>query len=1062
MIMKRRIWYGVFSVAALAILVVVALSRAGFREEPEPECKKEKKKKEGFDRPDEYMRYFQAISTPLGEKQSGYKTNYRFYELSKAKNNRKRLKATGEIYPWVQRGPGNVGGRTRSVIVDPDDPAFNTWYAAAVSGGIWKTNDGGKTWTNMTPDLPNLATNTMAMAPSDHNVIYVGTGEGYGGVGMVGGNGIFKSTDRGATWQILPSTTVNENFNFVNKLLIDPYNKNVVLAATNKGIFKTADGGQSWYTTYEKGYAVQDILADPSDFSVQYAGAYGFGILKSVNRGNSWTPASKGIGEGGRFSLALSPQSPNKIYTSVEAVGYETGVAALQTHIYISSDYGENWAKYVSPNNFLGSQGWFNDVITVNPFNENLVYVGGVDLGQIELLPGTSVSDPMVRRVDTAGTASWMDFVNFGGRYLGGGMSTGDLEDGTEILSSDWVSAEIRFGPGLHQKAHRFTVPEGEGAGVPPEDYTYRDYVDVPFEAWDTRNNRQLMLSFRDQERDGSFNLIERLLDDDISGREYFFIHAVPYGAGTPSAEIAKAGGHTYKQLYFFWPTLADEAVWDPDSIPQSVITIEYGTFTLHNQGNVTVLADYRKNSNLHVDHHEIHAIVTDAVNKKFMLLDANDGGLGISFNGGSTWEQLDNGYITTQFYGIAKKPWANEYIGGMQDNGTWQSPAGQEAGSLSEYDDKIGGDGFECLWHPLYPHRILGSSYNNAFYVTNDGGVTWRAADQGINGDGPFVSRLSHARSKPDMVFAVGSKGVFLHENFGIGRYDWRTISLGKGWTVGETVTNQHNVEVSLAADSVVWAGAGMYGNPDLHLFLSRNGGKTFDTVPNYKEVSLGYISGIATHPHNAATAYALFSMKGKPKILRTLDYGQNWEDISGFGKGDSSTNGFPDVMVYSLLVMPYTGVIWAGTEIGVFESIDNGLSWHYSDNGLPAVSVWQMEIVNQQLIVATHGRGIWTLDLTLVGAPDGTMGGQQPLLTLYPNPASDYVNVSLYNDYTGPVDLAVTDISGRTIMRTEYFKSGHAWQVVLDIHSLKPSHYIVTAKYGSGLALGRFLAGY
>ena len=98
-----------------------------------------------------------------------------------------------------------------------------------------------------------------------------------------------------------------------------------------------------------------------------------------------------------------------------------------------------------------------------------------------------------------------------------------------------------------------------------------------------------------------------------------------------PSAEIAKAGGHAYKQLYFFWPTLAEDAAWNPALLPQSTITIEYGTFTLHNQGNVTVLADYRKNSNLHVDHHEIHAIVTDAVNKKFTLLDANDGGLGIS-----------------------------------------------------------------------------------------------------------------------------------------------------------------------------------------------------------------------------------------------------------------------------------------------------------------------------------------------------------------------------------------------------------------------------------------------
>jgi photosystem II stability/assembly factor-like uncharacterized protein len=1047
--MNRKILIGsisLFFVTALVAMWVINMKTSKDREVRETE----------FDHPDEYMKYFQAVSTPIGEKHSGYKTNYRFYELSKAQTSLYRLKSAHEMYPWVQRGPGNVGGRTRSVIVDPDDPSFKTWYAAAVSGGIWKTTDEGKNWANITPDLPNLATNTIAMAPSDHNTIYAGTGEGYGGVGMVGGNGILKSANRGISWQLLNATTVNDNFRFVNKILIDPVNKNILLAATNNGIFKSSDGGQSWYGVYERGYAVQDLLADPADFTTQYAGVYGYGVIKSDDSGESWTASNNGIGEGGRFQLAISPQSPNKIYACAEAVGYETGAAALQMHVYISSDYGSHWSKYVSPNNFLGVQGWFNNAITVHPFKENLVFIGGVDMGQIEFLPGTSVSNPMVTRVDTVGTANFMDFVNFGGRYLGGGFSTGDLEDGTDILSSDWVPVEIRFGPGKKQKAHRFTVPEGEGASVLPENYAYRDYIEVPFEAWDILNNRQLMLSFRDQEREGVFNLITRNLDDVITGREYIFVHAVPYNSSAAYPDIAKQGGYTYKQLYFFWPTLAEHATWNPDGIPESAITIEYGSFTLHNQGNVTVLADYRKNSNLHVDHHEIHAIVTDAVNKKFTLLDANDGGLGISFNEGNTWEQVDNGYITTQFYGVAKKPGSNEFIGGMQDNGTWQSPSGEDANSLSEYDDKIKGDGFEVLWHPLYPHRILGSTYNNRFYVTSDGGTTWKSADQGINQDGPFISRLSHSRAKPDVVFAVGSRGVFRHDNFAIGRYEWKLIAVGKGWTTNEAITNQHNVEVSLAADSVIWAGAGMNYSPDLHLFLSRDGGNSFDSVANFKDVELGWISGIATHPHDAATAYALFSYKGKPKILRTTDYGEAWEDISGFGTRDSSVNGFPDVMVYSLLVMPYTGIIWAGTEIGLFESTDNGLSWHYTDNGLPAVSIWQMDIVDQQLIVATHGRGIWSLDLTLVGIQEMT-DLQQPVLTLYPNPAREYVNVSLDNSFRGQVELRVTDMIGRTIIKTNRYKTDQTWQAVLDIKTLKPANYVITVKYGSLSAMGK-----
>ena len=106
-----------------------------------------------------------------------------------------------------------------------------------------------------------------------------------------------------------------------------------------------------------------------------------------------------------------------------------------------------------------------------------------------------------------------------------------------------------------------------------------------------------------------------------------------------------------------------------------------------------------------------------------------------------------------------------------------------------------------------------------------------------------------------------------------------------------------------------------------------------------------MGGISGLATHPTQDSTAYALFGFARKPKIFVLQILGQTWEDISGFGNGTVSTNGFPDVAVYDLLVMPQSpDTIWAGTEIGLFESIDNGVSWHTANNGLPSVSVWAM----------------------------------------------------------------------------------------------------------------------
>ena len=128
----------------------------------------------GFDKPGELYRYFKDITTPIGIDEPGYSTGYRFYEFNKAKRISKRFKSTLDVYPWVQRGPGNVGGRTRGLIVDPDDNTWQTWYAGSASGGIWKTSDAGTTWINLTEDFPNLATSTITMAESNHNIIYAG------------------------------------------------------------------------------------------------------------------------------------------------------------------------------------------------------------------------------------------------------------------------------------------------------------------------------------------------------------------------------------------------------------------------------------------------------------------------------------------------------------------------------------------------------------------------------------------------------------------------------------------------------------------------------------------------------------------------------------------------------------------------------------------------------------------------------------------------------------------------------------------------------------------------
>ena len=478
----------------------------------------------GYDQPQGFYEYYHRITTPIGQKTSGYPINYAYHELQNAKRAaRTEFKSAVSTLNWVQRGPGNVGGRTRAVIVDPDDATHQTWFAAAVSGGIWKTTNGGGSWTNLTNDLPDLATNTLAMAPSDHNILYAGTGEGYGGIGMVTGNGIYKSIDRGASWDLVGSTDSNEVFKFVNKIVISPDDPDVLLAATNVGIFKSIDGGASWDTVYFKGYEMQDLVNNPKNGKTVYASANGLGIIKSYDFGNTWFDAYNGIGTGYRFSIAVSAVDTSYVFTSVEAPN-------LKTDIYISTNSALSWRLMNDADqtfiDFLGNQGWFNNVVAAHPFSKNKIFVGGVYVGMLTFGSKTGLSDPQVIRVDTLGTNGFMQFVNFGGDFLGGGMSTG-LAEGADVVADDYVSVEIRFGPGISQKAYRFTVPVGQGPGVPSSDYTYQDYIDVPFQAWDIDHNQQLMVSFRDNERDGKFNLIKQKINDQISGREYIFVHSI-------------------------------------------------------------------------------------------------------------------------------------------------------------------------------------------------------------------------------------------------------------------------------------------------------------------------------------------------------------------------------------------------------------------------------------------------------------------------------------------------------------------------------------------------------
>ncbi len=956
------------------------------------------------------------IRTRGNENWPSYPLNYKNIEINKAKQmlSQKGIKKSQILKAMEinERGPANVGGRTRAIVVDPNDTTKNTWFAGAVGGGIWKTTDAGQSWENKTTNIPNLAISTMEMSLSNPNVIWAGTGEGFYNVDGIRGDGLLVSIDHGDTWKQVTGTT---NFGCVNRLIVDPNDENTVLAAVSTNlnetygqgddrygrIYKTTNGGNTWDMVYEdeNKNRIQHIISNPYNFNVQYASVNSVGVLKTTDAGQTWTQVFN-IDNGKRYELAIAPSDTSVIYAAIEGNG--------TSMLYKSIDSGQNWSDVSEGSgftNWLGAQGWYDNAIGINPYDANDVYLGGVRLWKLFEKYG-GISD-----VNLNNTDSYMAILPWGG-YNNTGIGTGQqfseltgLPSPFAIQDNDYVTVEMRLGSDMSQKAHRFSYDGQQTA--------YEDYIDVPFEIWDTDNDIQLMVSFLDINNNGEFDLVE--YNDQMC--EFVFVNAVAYNT-SPNSNIMGYNnvGFMYKNTYVIASMLIEGGTWEPENIPESNIEIVYDNSGNSIPGLVQLSDGYNPGSQTgtHVDHHNLTIIKMDDTDSTIRIINGNDGGVFYSDDKGESWIHTLHGYNTSQFYGVDKKHGADEYIGGMQDNGTWQSPAGTSASASSNWNFRIGGDGYETSWHYTNPNLIIGGYQFNGLMRSTNGGNSWTSmASQIENGSGnaPFVTKVAKSNSDPDLIFAVGASGVWRSDNFG---ENWNLIPIPEEqWGM----TSLTQAEISYANPQVVWAGARMSDPavPDASLHVSTNGGVSFEPVNGFDDVVLGRVSGLSTHPVDENTAYAMFSFSGAPKILRTTNLGNTWEDISGFATEAKSSNGFPDVATYSLLVMPHnTDIIWAGTEIGLFESTDNGESWHYAIEEFPAVSIWQMNITDDQVVMATHGRGIITV--TIPELPD------PPVVTLAPKILSN--GFDIFNEkYEIKAQLRSAYDSTKLFVNNEYY---------------------------------------
>ena len=284
---------------------------------------------------------------------------------------------------WTERGPDNVGGRTRAIMFDPNDGTSRTVWAGGVGGGLWYNTDitsASTVWQNVDDFWANIAVTTIAYDPTNTQTFYVGTGEGFFNADAIRGAGIWKSTNGGTSWTQLSSTT-GSDFHYVQKVVVTP--SGTVIAATQEGLYRSTNGGSSWTTLFTGRFADIEVASNGDVWASE--GIFTTGVVrKSTNDGVSWSTVTPASG-GERIELAIAPSDPNTVYA---VASNNTAIAWM----YRTTNGGSSWTSITVPqyteqsctlsgsNDFARGQAWYDLIMSVSPTNSNVALVGGIDI----------------------------------------------------------------------------------------------------------------------------------------------------------------------------------------------------------------------------------------------------------------------------------------------------------------------------------------------------------------------------------------------------------------------------------------------------------------------------------------------------------------------------------------------------------------------------------------------------------------------------------------------------------------------------------------------------------
>ncbi len=822
-----------------------------------------------------------------------------------------------EQMTWRCIGPANMGGRITAISVSPTDPSI--FWAATASGGLIKTTNNGVTFVHQFDREATVSIGDVCVAPSNPDIVWVGTGENNPRNSVSYGDGVYRSTDGGKSWQ---NMGLKKTFQ-IGKIIVHPRNPEVVYVGAlgrlygpneERGLYKTTDGGKTWNRILfiDQNTGVIDMRMHPTDPDTLLVAMWerrrdgfdsfvgdkpaegydgydpikkwgpGAGIYRTTDGGKTFKKMTKGLPscQMGRIGLDWCLKKPNVVFAILDCEKIGMGnppkdVITGTPYMGVTGEEAENGAKLTS-------------ITTGAPADR----------------AGLKVND-IIQSLDGMAVKSYREFVR--------------------LLQTKKPGAALKLKV-LREKATldiEVTLagrPSGTvgGAGGPTR----------------TRPNHAYYAGQRENVQD----------QQGPNSHEYGGVYR------------SDDGGESWKRVNSLnpRPMYFSQVRVDPTDDRHVFVT---GVLLYRSaDGGKTFKPDGGRG--VHADH---HALWIDPRDGRHMLL-GTDGGLYATYDRMDTWDHL-NHMALGQFYHVAlcsRKPYYA--YGGLQDNGSWGGPSVGLKGGVGPINEDwvsvASGDGFVCRVDPNDPDLVYAESQNGNMLRRNlRTGESRSIKPQPPRGQPPYRFNWN----TPFILSSHNSRILY-----SAGNYVFRSLDRGNDPRIisPEITMTKRGTATALAESprnpEVLWV-----GTDDGALWVTRNGGKDWTNVS--ARVGLPGLRWVATiEPSRFVEGRAYVAFDGhrsdddEPHLYVTEDFGQTWKSLRNNLPTGSTRCLREDVQNANLLYL--------GTEFSLFASTNRGQAWTKLNNNLPTVAVHEIAIhpTAGEIVAATHGRSLWILDVT------------------------------------------------------------------------------------------------